>query len=128
MVDEAVEIIKELTQQRMLAEHQRIIQHFLEKSRNGEPPNEMDKLLARIIVKTESVRDQESPAAEIARGMFTESTTAERTTTREVSSSSAGQESGSSFSLDEDELSETDNSVSLRSGIMAENDNDTENP
>jgi hypothetical protein len=88
----------------------------------------MDKLLARIIVKTESVRDQESPAAEIARGMFTESTTAERTTTQEVSSSSAGQESGSSFSVDEEELSETDDSVSLGSRIMAENDNDTENP
>jgi len=85
MVDEAVEIIREMTQQRMLAEHQQIIEHLLEKSRNGEPPNEMDRLLARVVIKTEGLRDQETPAAEIARGLFNESTTAERTTTREVS-------------------------------------------
>lgn len=87
MVDEAVEIIKEMSQQRMLAEHQQIIEHFLEKSRNGDPPNEMDRLLARVIIKTEGVRDQETPAAEIARGLFNESTTAERTTRQEASSS-----------------------------------------
>ena len=87
MVDEAVEIIREMTQQRMLAEHQQIIEHLLEKSRNGEPPNEMDRLLARVVIKTEGLRDQETPAAEIARGLFNESTTAERTTTREVSTS-----------------------------------------
>jgi len=87
MVDEAVEIIREMTQQRMLAEHQQIIEHLLEKSRNGEPPNEMDRLLARVVIKTEGFRDQETPAAEIARGLFNESTTAERTTTREVSTS-----------------------------------------
>jgi hypothetical protein len=104
MVDEAVEIIKEMSQQRMLAEHQQIIEHFLEKSRNGEPPNEMDRLLARIIIKTEGVRDQETPAAEIARGLFNESTTTERTTTQEVSSSNEGQDD-SAFPNDEDEAS-----------------------
>lgn len=106
MVDEAVDIIKEMSQQRMLAEHQQIIEHFLEKSRNGEPPNEMDRLLARIIIKTEGVRDQETPAAEIARGLFNESTTAERTTTQEVSSSS-GEQDDDTFLNDEGEASST---------------------
>lgn len=109
MVDEAVEIIKEMTQQRMLAEHQQIIEHLLEKSRNGDPPNEMDKLLARIVIKTEGARDQETPAAEIARGLFNESTTAERTTTQEVSSSNGGQEDGTI--LDEDEASSNSDPV-----------------
>ncbi|WP_436927562.1 hypothetical protein [Halosimplex amylolyticum] len=35
MVKQAVEIIKEMSQQRMLAEHQEIIHPVLEKSRNG---------------------------------------------------------------------------------------------
>jgi hypothetical protein len=107
MVDEAVDIIKEMSQQRMLAEHQQIIEHFLEKSRNGEPPNEMDELLARIIIKTEGVRDQETPAAEIARGLFNESTTAERTTTQEVSSSTTEDDETSSPLFDGVETSST---------------------
>ncbi|CQH65447.1 uncharacterized protein HHUB_6122 (plasmid) [Halobacterium hubeiense] len=105
MVNEAVEIIKEMSQQRMLAEHQRIIDHFLEKSRNGEPPNEMDELLARVIIKTEGVRDQETPAAEIARGLFNESTTAERTTTQEVSSSTTDQTAAGESVMETDEES-----------------------
>ncbi|KOX94219.1 hypothetical protein [Halorubrum tropicale] len=104
MVDEAVEIIREMTQQRMLAEHQQIIEHLLEKSRNGEPPNEMDRLLARVVIKTEGLRDQETPAAEIARGLFNESTTAERTTTREVSSSGT-QQTESGAPIDENDAS-----------------------
>ena len=104
MVDEAVEIIREMTQQRMLAEHQQIIEHLLEKSRNGEPPNEMDRLLARVVIKTEGLRDQETPAAEIARGLFNESTTAERTTTREVSTSGNPQ-TESDNSTDENDTS-----------------------
>jgi hypothetical protein len=115
MVDEAVEIIKEMSQQRMLAEHQQIIDHFLEKSRNGEPPNEMDKLLARVIIKTESVRDQETPAAEIARGLFNESTTAERTTTQEVSSSTSDQNAPKTSVTEED--GELSNSDSLFTGV-----------
>lgn len=109
MVDEAVDIIKEMSQQRMLAEHQEIIQHFLQKSRNNEPPNEMDELLARVIIKTESTRNQETPAAEIARGMFNESTTAERTTTTEMSSNSAdrGEEDRLSLSLGDDDQTES---------------------
>jgi len=113
MVDEAVEIIKEMSQQRMLAEHQQIIEHFLEKSRNGEPPNEMDKLLARVIIKTEGVRDQETPAAEIARGLFNESTTAERTTTQEISSSSGRQDDDSHL---DDEGETSNNSSPLFTG------------
>jgi hypothetical protein len=104
MVDEAVEIIREMTQQRMLAEHQQIIEHLLEKSRNGEPPNEMDRLLARVVIKTEGLRDQETPAAEIAKGLFNESTTAERTTTREVSTSGNPQ-TESDNSTDENDTS-----------------------
>ncbi|SEP29193.1 hypothetical protein SAMN05216388_10676 [Halorientalis persicus] len=119
MVDEAVEIIKEMSQQRMLAEHQQIVRHFLEKSRNGEPPNEMDRLLARIIIKTEGVRDQETVAAEIARGLFNESTTAERTTTQEISSSSRDQDD-SSLLEDQDEVSS--NSDSLFTGVEDVND------
>jgi hypothetical protein len=115
MVDEAVEIIKEMSQQRMLAEHQQIIDHFLEKSRNGEPPNEMDKLLARVITKTESVRDQETPAAEIARGLFNESTTAERTTTQEVSSSTSDQNAPKTSVTEED--GDLSNSDSLFTGV-----------
>lgn len=115
MVDEAVEIIKEMSQQRMLAEHQQIIDHFLEKSRNGEPPNEMDKLLARVITKTESVRDQKTPAAEIARGLFNESTTAERTTTQEVSSSTSDQNAPKTSVTEED--GDLSNSDSLFTGV-----------
>lgn len=126
MVEEAVEIIKEMNQQRMLAEHQEIIQHFLEKSRNGEPPNEMDELLARILIKTESVRDQETPAAEIARGLFNESTTAEQITTQEVSSGSADEDSGSEFSLQNGEFSEMGDFPSTGPGIEIEDNNDTE--
>ena len=110
MVDEAVEIIREMTQQRMLAEHQQIIEHLLEKSRNGEPPNEMDRLLARVVIKTEGLRDQETPAAEIARGLFNESTTAERTTTREVSTSGNPQT--------ESDNSTDENDTSLDSGSL----------
>lgn len=110
MVDEAVEIIREMTQQRMLAEHQQIIEHLLEKSRNGEPPNEMDRLLARVVIKTEGLRDQETPAAEIARGLFNESTTAERTTTREVSTSGNPQT--------ESDNSTDENGTSLDSGSL----------
>lgn len=121
MIDEAVDIIKEMSQQRMLSEHQEIIQHFLEKSRNGEPPNQMDKLLARILINTESVRDQETPAAEIARGLFNESTTAEQITTQEVSSSSVDEGSGAGFSLQDSKVSETDDVLS-GSGIKIEDD------
>lgn len=125
MVDEAVEIIKEMTQQRMLAKHQQIIEHFLEKSRKGEPPNEMDRLLARIIIKTEGVRDQKTPAAEIARGMFNESTTAERTTTREVSASGTSDSNEPEFSFGDDKLEDTGSPV-YSGGIQTKNDSDTE--
>lgn len=101
MVDEAVDLIKELSQQRMLAEHRRIVDHLIEKSRKGEEVNEVDRLLARMVIETEGIRDQETPAAEIARGLFNESTTAERTTTQEVSPSSEVSDSDEELSLDD---------------------------
>lgn len=103
MVDEAVDLIKELSQQRMLAEHRRIVDHLIEKSKNGEEVNEVDRLLARMVIETEGIRDQETPAAEIARGLFNESTTAERTTKQQVSHSSETTESDSGFSFDGNE-------------------------
>lgn len=124
MVDEAVDIIKEMSQQRMLAEHQQIIEHFLEKSRNDKPPNEMDELLARVIIKTEGVRDQETPAAEIARGLFNESTTAERTTTQEVSSSTTEDDETSSPLFDGVETSAT---VSAGDSTEIEDENEDDN-
>lgn len=125
MVDEAVEIIREMCQQRMLAEHQKIIDHLLEKSREGEPPNEMDKLLARIIIQTEGGRDQATPAAEIARGLFNESTTAERSTTQELSSSSSGNSSDSQSSHEIGELDATGGIVSP-GGEIKTSDSNTE--
>jgi hypothetical protein len=75
--------------------------------------DEMDKLLARVIIKTEGVRDQETPAAEIARGLFNESTTAERTTTQEISSSSGRQDDDSHL---DDEGETSNNSSPLFTG------------
>lgn len=125
MVDEAVDIIKEMSQQRMLAEHQQIIEHFLEKSRNGEPPNEMDRLLARVIIKTEGIRDQETPAAEIARGLFNESTTAQRTTTQKASASSSETDITSTVEFEDAELGEDDGLVPP--GEESETERDTDN-
>ncbi|MDS0223627.1 hypothetical protein NDI54_19995 [Haloarcula sp. S1AR25-5A] len=84
MTDEIVDIIKSLSEQDMLAQNQEIVNHFIEKSKRGEPINEIDKLLADVVKETESERGPEqSPAAAIARGLFTETeeATAERTRT-----------------------------------------------
>ena len=85
MVDEVVEIITALSQQDMLAQNQQIIEHIMEKSNNDGKINEADRLLARMVMETESSREQASPAAAIAQGLFTERTTAERTTTEQNS-------------------------------------------
>lgn len=84
MTDEIVDIIKSLSEQDMLAKNQEIINHFIEKSKRGESINEVDKLLAEVVKETESERGPEqSPAAAIAKGLFTETeeATAERTRT-----------------------------------------------
>ncbi|WP_276300846.1 hypothetical protein [Halorussus lipolyticus] len=83
MTDEVLELAESLCQPNILAKNQEIIEHLLEKAKSGEPLNEADKLLAEVVMKTEQERDgEQSPAAEIAQGLFaqTEKTTAERTT------------------------------------------------
>lgn len=121
MVDEAVDIIKELSQQRMLAEHRRIVDHLIEKSKTGGEVNEVDRLLARMVIETEGTRDQETPAAEIARGLFDGSTTAERTTKQKVSSSGdqSGTDEESSHNQDESTI---DSQISVSNGRMEEHD------
>lgn len=100
MTDEVVDIIKSLSEQNMLAQNQQILEHLMEKSRQGEPVNDVDRLLAEVVMKTESSREAgQSPAAEIARGLFseTEHRAAERTQTeREASGQSAAVSDGSS--------------------------------
>lgn len=78
MTDEIVEIIKELTQQDMLATNQQIVDHLIEKSERGESINEVDRLLAEVVSDTEQSRGAEqSPAAAIAQGLFGEKEKAE---------------------------------------------------
>lgn len=124
MVDEAVDLIKELSQQRMLAEHRRIVDHLIEKSREGEEVNKVDRLLARMVIETESTRDQETPAAEIARGLFNESTTAERTTTQQVSHKEKVSDSDEGLSLDDNE----DTTDSTAASTVASIENTTDEP
>lgn len=84
MTDEIVDIIKSLSEQDMLAQNQEILEHLMEKSREGEPINDVDRLLADIVMETESSRGPEqSPAAAIATGLFSgkEHAAAERTKT-----------------------------------------------
>lgn len=120
MVDEAVDIIKELSQQRMLAEHRRIVEHLIEKSKTGGEINEVDRLLARMVIETEGTRDQETPAAEIARGLFDESTTAKRETKQKATSSGNESNTGGSTTPDEDE-STVDSQITVSAGGMDEN-------
>lgn len=85
MTDEIVGIIKSLSEQNMLAQNQDIVEHLMEKSRRGEPLNDIDQLLAQVVMETENSREGgKSPAAEIARGLFSskDQTTAERTQTK----------------------------------------------
>lgn len=85
MTDEVLELAESLCQPNILAKNQEIIEHLLEKAESGEPLNEADKLLAEVVMRTEQERDgEQSPAAEIAQGLFaqTERTTAERTTSK----------------------------------------------
>lgn len=102
MTDEIVDLIKELTQQDMLATNQQIIDHLIEKSERGESINEVDRLLAKVVTDTEQSRGAEqSPAAAIAQGLFgeKEKAAAERMTTeRETVSRKAGLSAGDSDS------------------------------
>lgn len=121
MVDVAVDIIKELSQQRMLAEHRRVVDHLIEKSKAGGEVNEVDRLLARMVIETEGARDQSTPAAEIAQGLFDESTTVERTTSQEVSSKTekASVDSESAHVQEEETV---DSEITVFSGNMEEHD------
>lgn len=109
MTDEVLELAENLCQPNILAKNQEIIEHLLEKAKSGEPLNEADKLLAEIVMKTEQEREgEQSPAAEIAQGLFaqTERTTAERTTSEQKASSkraSAGKSSSESTNQEQDE-------------------------
>lgn len=85
MIDEAVELIESLTQPSMLTEHREVVDYLIEKSKNGQDVNEVDRLLARMVIETEGSRETESPAAEIARGLFTDTTIAERSTKQQSS-------------------------------------------
>lgn len=81
LTDEVLDIVKTLSQQNMLAKNQEIVDHLLEKSGKDAPLNEVDRLLAQIVMETEQEREKEqTPAAEIAQGLFspTDRTTAER--------------------------------------------------
>ena len=81
LTDEVLDIVKTLSQQNMLAKNQEIVDHLLEKAENETPLNEVDRLLAQIVMETEREREMEqTPAAEIAQGLFapTDQTTAER--------------------------------------------------
>lgn len=84
LTEDVLDIVKTLSQQDMLAKNQEIIDHLLEKAKNGESLNDVDRLLAGIVRETEAEREmKQSPAAEIAQGLFaeTDTTTAERKTT-----------------------------------------------
>jgi hypothetical protein len=99
MVDEVVEIITALSQQGMLAQNQEIVEHLIDKAKGDGEINEGDRLLARMVIETEGARNHESPAAEIARGLFaeTDTATAERTTTeRQRTSENTGLEESES--------------------------------
>lgn len=90
MTDDVVDIIKELSKQDMLAQNQEIIDHLIQKSKEGESVNDVDRLLANVVMETEGKRGPEqSPAAAIAQGLFTqtEQAAAERTTTERDSTS-----------------------------------------
>lgn len=89
IVDEVVEIIKALSQQNMLSQNQKIVEHLMEKAHAGGEINEADRLLARMVMETEGTRNHESPAAEIARGLFAgrDTARAERTTTERQTTS-----------------------------------------
>jgi len=90
LTEEVLDIVETLSQQDMLAKNQEIIDHLLEKARNDESLNAVDRLLAQIVMETERGREiEQSPAAEIAQGLFaeTDTTTAERTTTNQRASS-----------------------------------------
>lgn len=84
MTDEIVDIIKSLSEQNMLAKNQEILEHLMEKSRQGQPVNDVDRLLAEVVMETEGSRKAgQSPAAVIAQGLFSgkEHRAAERTRT-----------------------------------------------
>lgn len=104
LTEDVLDIVKTLSQQDMLAKNQKIIDHLIDKAKNNESLNEVDHLLAQIVMETEQEREiEQSPAAEIAQGLFaeTDTATAERTTTEQ-------QKTTKSASLDEDESTEQD--------------------
>lgn len=81
LTDEVLNIVKTLSQQNMLAKNQEIVDHLLEKAKNDDQLDEVDWLLAKVVMETEQEREMEqTPAAEIAQGLFalTDTTTAER--------------------------------------------------
>lgn len=134
MTDEIVDIIKSLSEQDMLAQNQEILEHLMEKSRKGEPINDVDRLLADIVMETESSRGSEqSPAATIAKGLFSgkEHAAAERTKTeREATVQSTAVSDEESDSEDDDLASELfsdteesdDNSADVESSVTVSNE------
>lgn len=65
------DMIDELTEQDMLETNQDIVDYLLQSARDGDELTEFDRLLAEVVIETEQARDAaESPAAELARGLF----------------------------------------------------------
>lgn len=107
MTDEIVDIIKSLSEQNMLAQNQEILEHLMEKSRQGQPVNDVDRLLAQVVMETESSREAgQSPAAVIAQGLFSgkDRRTAERTRTERGESVQSTTVSEDNSDGDEEEL------------------------
>ena len=107
MTDEIVDIIKSLSEQNMLAQNQDILEHLMEKSRRGQPVNDVDRLLAQVVMETEGSRKAgQSPAAVIAQGLFSgkEHRAAERTRTEREETVESATVSEDNPDVDEEEL------------------------
>lgn len=118
LTEDVLDILKSLSQQDMLAKNQEIVGHLMRKAEAGQEPNEMDRLLARIVIQTEQERDiEQSPAGEIAQGLFSgsDTTTATRTETtatrqsveEDTDSVEVGDDLDASFEIGRTEVGET---------------------
>jgi len=86
LTEDILDIVEMLGEQNMLAKNQEIVDYLLQKAKDGKPLNETDRLLAEMAIRIEESRDEkQSPAAEIAEGLFAETdrATAKRRTKTE---------------------------------------------